>query len=363
MQQSSFIKIYKKRWTPKIIIMIIAALIILGSVGFGFYTYNNNTNNPTIVKNLEDYKKALNNDSYIQISSDKLYTLDIVLKEKKTRHGIKISENVKSRFVAIKLPPFTLAVAIPNKEYEKLLTKKMGPYILKGNLINLKDSEVTMLKYSMQSNPYLSKNFNPTPYLQYLEYKTPLESASIYFVCAALLAIYILTLYINVMRKNTVALKSLKNFSKGSIEDTYKQIDNELNSSDLYQNGPITITKNYIIVNTQQIVFALPLKELMWVYKETIKRKAYHIIPLGKTNNIVFVFSDKRTYKVNLHKGNEIIDEVIEYISENCPYTFVGYSKELKNLLKKNPNTFISNWKEKTNTIDEINSNNISSNI
>ncbi|WP_027624628.1 DUF6709 family protein [Clostridium lundense] len=345
MKQSYFMKAYKKRWRYRIIAMMFCALVTLGFIGIGIETYYDNTNNATVVKNLEDYKKALNNESYIQISSDKLYDLDIVETETRSKLGIKISEDVKARFIAIELDPFILPVALPNKEYKELMAQKKGPYILKGTLIEFEDSELAVIKDAVNRNKAVFKLTEAQPYLQYLKYESPINSALVYFVCAGLCVIFVLTLYIIAMRKNTLALKSLKNFSNGDIEFACAQIDNELSLSNVYKNGPIIITNNYIIVETQQIVFALPLRELMWVYKQTVKKKAYGIIPAGKTNSIVFVFSDKHTYQVDLFRGEKIIDEVIEYMYNNCKTSFVGYSEDLKNLLKKDYDEFMHKWR------------------
>ncbi|WP_032122407.1 DUF6709 family protein [Clostridium amazonitimonense] len=346
MKQSYFMKAYKKRWTSRIKSLILCALVVFGLIGMGIYTYYNNTNNATVVNNVEDYNKALKDDSYIQISSDMLYDLDIVITETRSKLGIKLSEKVKSRFVAINLPPFTLAVALPEDEYIKLMEQEKGPYILTGTLVELKDSELEILKTAIKDNHLLSGGFQLVPYLQYLNYEKPINSASVYFTFAGLFTIFVLALYIHGMRKNSMALKSLKNFYNGDIEVAYEEIDDELTSPDVYKNGPITITKNYIVVKTQQIVFALPLKELMWVYKETITKKVYFVIPAGKINSLVFVFSDKHVYKVDLFRGEKVIDEVIEYIFNNYANTsFVGYSEELQNLFKKDPEEFILNWK------------------
>ncbi|WP_315119542.1 DUF6709 family protein [uncultured Clostridium sp.] len=345
MKKASFMKAYKKRWTYRIMALALCAVAALLAIGIGIYTYYENTNNPTVVKNLEEYYEALNNDSYIQVSSDELYDLNIVITESTSKLGVKISEDVKSRFVAMKLDPYVLTIAVPNKQYEKFVEQEKGPFILKGTLIEFEDSELETIQEAIIDNNSLSDGLPLASYFQYLQYESPMNSASFFFMIAACFIIYILIMYMVYMRKNTVALKSLKNFSNGNLEVACQKIDGELNSDNVYKNGPITITKNYIVVETQQITFALPLKELMWVYKQTIKKKVYGIIPAGKTNGLVCVFSDKNEYKVDLFKGEKIIDEVIEYISNNCKASFVGHSEELENLLKKDSDEFIFKWR------------------
>lgn len=345
MKQSYFMKIYRKRWTYRLIAMGAMGIIIVTLLSIGAKTYYDNTNNPTVVKDTKDYKKALDNESYIKISSDKLYDLDVVMTETRSKFNIKISENIKSKFLAIKLGEFILPIEVSNKEYEQLMKQEKGPYILRGTLTEIKDNDLKILTHSIEENEILSNGEKHIPYYQYLEYKNPIDSALFYFVTAAMCLVYILVLFMGVMRKNSIALKSLKNYCHGDIEAACQQIDNEISLSNVYKNGPVTLTKNYIIVETQQIVFALPIKELMWVYKQNIKRKVYGIIPAGKTNTLVLVFSDKRRYKVDLFKGEKTIDQVIEYISENCGTCFVGYSEDLHKLVDKDSEEFILKWK------------------
>lgn len=345
MKESYFIKNYRKRWRYRIIALIACAIAILGSMAVGIYTYYNNKNNPVVVENLEDYKRALNNDSYIQISADKIYDLNVDVINTTSKLGIPLFKEVKSKFIAIDLAPYTLAVEVPKKNFEKFISKSKGHYVLKGKLIEFEDNDLESIKNAMKNNYSLSKGANLETYFQYLRYESPINSALVYFTVAVLLLIFILILYIRVMRKNSVALKSLKNFSNDDFETTCHKIDNELASPNIYKNGPISITKNYIVVQTQQIVFALPLKELMWVYRETIKKKACLVVPCGRYSRLKFVFSDKNTYTVDLYRKEEIIDEVINYISKNCKTCFVVYTDEFEKLFKKNCDEFILKWR------------------
>lgn len=355
MKNSSFIKTYKKKRTPKIISLI--AMIVLAFIVecFGIYTYYNNKNNAFEVTTIEDYKEALNNDLYLKISADKLYNLDVTLKETTSKLGIPISESINSHLVAIKLDPFVLTVALPKKEYNNLINKKEGPFILEGHLFELNDDDLVILRDVIKNNTELSNGMDLKPYLQYLQYESPIIEASFFLMIACLCFVYTIFLYMIGVRKNSIALKSLKDFSMENIENVYKQIDYEYSLPISYKNGPITITENYIIVYTQKIVLALPLKELVWIYKQTIKKKACMFIPVGKTTSLVLVFSDKNTYKVDLVKGDNVIDETIDYISKNCSTAFVGYCENFQTLLKKDPNKLIFKWKMNKESYKETN--------
>lgn len=344
MSESQFIKNYKKRWSYRIIALAFCTLAIIAIIALGIFMYINNKNNPVIVKNLEDYKKALDDDSYIQISSDKLYDLNIDVVKTTSKLGIPIYKTVESKFAAIKLDPFILAINLSKSDFEKFMHQEKGAYVLKGTLVELKDNEVETLKHAIKSNASFSGG-TQEPYLQYLKYETPINSVSVYFTVAALLFMYALFLYLLIMRKNTVALKSLKNYSNEDFEITCSKIDHELDLPDTYKKDPVAITKNYIVVQSQKIVFALPSKELMWVYKETIKKKAFFVIPVSTTNKLTFVFSDKNSYSIDFLKKEKVVDEIINHISKNSKTCFIGYTEELKKLYKKDYDEFMFRWK------------------
>lgn len=340
MKQTYFMKAYKKRWTYRLMALGFLSIVVISLICMGIIKCINNTNNPTIIKTAEDYNTAIRNDSYIHISTNEVYDLGLVMKETRSKLGLKLSESTTAHFVAINLNSRILPVSLPNKEYEKLMKTGKGPNLFKGTLNKFEESDLKILKDSLIKDGIPSEHIDSLLYTTYLQYTTPIESATLYFVLSALLATLTMFLFISAARKNTLALKSLKKYSNGDLEIACKQIDNEIKSPNIYKNNPIIITENYIIVESQQIVFAMPIGELMWVYKKSTKNK------IGKKSaSIVFVFSDKGTYNVDLFKNSKNSDSIVEYISEHTNTAIVGYSEELANLLKKNPNEFIHQWK------------------
>lgn len=351
MKKSYFMKIYRRRQTYRIMAFSLILLAITALLYFGISTYNDKKNNPIIVKTFEDYNLALENESYIQVSSDNVYDLNLVIVEKKSRFGIILSENVKSRVVAINLDLFTLPIALSDSEYNDLVEQKNGPYIFKGTLASLKDSEVNLIKDSIKSNNQLSKGLQAQPYLQYLQCKDPFTYASIFFLLAALLIILCFSLYIGFIRKNHIALKSLRKFSNGDLESACKQIDEELTLPNVYRTGPITVTKSYIIIDTQPIVFALPLSELMWIYSPSVKSK-YSDTMVPTSNVLILVFSDKTQYIVNLFKQGKAVNPLLKYLRDTHPNAFIGYSQSLQTLSKKHWDDFMIKWKNNSNNED-----------
>ncbi|WBW94675.1 DUF6709 family protein [Oceanirhabdus sp. W0125-5] len=339
MEQSYFMKIYKKRWFYRFITLGCLMLVIIGLLGMGGYTYNNNINNPVMVETNEDYYDAVEKDSYVQISSKEIYDLGIVKTRSRRKLGIKISET-KMYYMALELEGRLLTISLPEKIYEEINKQQTGPYLIKGEFKEYSSKDFEYIRNSLIEDGLTVKEVDTLLYSNYLDYMTPLDSVSSYLIFSGLIMVVILVVFIPIIRKNSTALKSLKKYSNGNLEKILQQIDNEIELSGVYKNKPFTITRSFLIVESNQIVFALPLSELMWVYKSTVKNKTGK-----KFHSLVFVFSDKGKYKVDLNGKIQIIDETIKFISENCSAPIIGYSEELDKLFKKNPDEFIKQWK------------------
>lgn len=346
MKQSHFMKIYTKRRLPKLIGLILCVIIFIAVaclIGFKCYNYDKN---PAIIKTHEDYMKAIKNNSFVNIYSKELYDLDIEVIETESRGDIKISEETKSIFVAMKLDGKLLPVCLPISRYEEIVDGETGPYFIWGSLTKIEDEDLPLFRNSLIECGFSPEGVDLLLNTYYLEYETPLQSASKDLSWMLLIMMILSLAFIPFLHRTSSALKSLKKYSKDDLERTYEQIDKEITSHDVYKDGPITITEHYIMVDSRQVFFVLPLKELMWVYRRTVHKKIYGIIPSGKKENIIFVFSNKKPYIVDLHKKHHRIDSTLQYISAHCDTTIVGFSKELKRLFRRKPNEFVRRWKE-----------------
>ena len=358
MKQYSFKRTYRKRWAYRCIALSFLLLIAIFSAFIGLGKYYSHLNNPTLVQTDAEYNKALQNDSYIKIYASKIYDLGIVETETRTKYGIQTSKTDTARFVAIAIDKKLLVVSLPTAKYKEFMAQKSGAYTLEGKLNGFKDDDLAYIKNSLVSNRVSPAQVNLLLYINYLNYETPFSSALIYFIVAGIIFVVTLILFIPVVHRNTSAIRRLKKYSNGDLEMAYQQIDDDANMPDIYKNGPVKITRRYIIVETQSITFAMPLSELVWAYKGTIQHRI-NGIPTGKTNNLILAFSDKAMYKVEIFKGDKKIDEILQYIFAHSDKTFVGYSKELAAMFKKNFTQFISEWQShKNNNKQETNQQN-----
>jgi len=347
-------KIYKRRWIYRLIPTTILILIVFGLLWASKIIYDKNTNNPYIIKTFEDYKEAIEEDKYSQIVSKELYDLGLDMKRTTSKLGIKINESTEARIVATEVDGKILAIALPINVYEQMGEQEVENYILKGTLTDFEDKDYEVLKDNLIVDGVPPEQVESLMYMRYLEYKTPFESVSMILVMAGITVIFILVTITPVLVRNRKALKSLKRYSDGNLERACERIDSEIIMENVFKSRPIIITQSYIIANCQQIVLAMPLTELVWVYKSVQNNKADGI-KINQASSLVLVFSDKNTYSISLFgKHIKNIDNIIEHISKCCPTAFIGFSQEYKTLLKKYPDKFLEQW---TNSKENININ------
>jgi hypothetical protein len=346
MENSYFIKINKKRWRIRSIGVIFFVLIIALLIATAVFQYKDYSNKAIVIKTVEDYNIAAATGKYVKINSNDVYDMNTVIKVTRSRYGIKTSESVSEHIIAVDVSNKLLCISISNDEYDKLAKKESGVYSFHGKLENFKDNEYSFMKSQLIKEGVSASKAEGAIYGAYLKDATPLEEVTAPLIGVAILVFALCVIYIPVVVKNKKAMKSMKVYANGNLDQLFKEVDEEVKEPNVYKNGPVTITRNYIIVDSQQIVFAMPIKELMWTYKKTIQNKVYGFIPAGKNNFINFVFSDGEAYSVSVTRKAKRIDETLNFIAQLNLGTFVGYTNDMNKMFKKNKSEFIYQWKK-----------------
>lgn len=333
MEQSYFKKICRKKKKLRIISISLIVFITAILIGAGCATWYTNDKNPFVVKTQDGYDAAMTGGKYVKITAPKLYDTGLVMNETTTWMGIKTGKSTKAKFVIMNLDGRYLAVSLPLSQYEKLGKQLMGGYVLKGKLTEFSEKDLEVFKNAMIKMGMPEDKADDYIYTAYLDYQSPSESGGVYFVFAGLIALISVVLLVPLMRKNSVAVRSLKNYSNGDIDSVYQKIDEETSQPDVYKNGPVTLTKNYIIGEAGQYVVALPSKELMWAYKKTVRNKTYGITT-GKYHSLMLVFSDKTSYDIRFNKNEQKVDETILYIRDNLKIVYADIPMNFQSYLK-----------------------------
>lgn len=95
--------------------------------------------------------------------------------------------------------------------------------------------------------------------------------------------------------------------------------------------GQVTLTRHFLVRQTWHGLDIKPLTDLLWAYKQVVKRKIYYVIPAGQTFGAAFNF-DK--LKVAVSGKEADVDEALAWSMQHAPWTAYGHSDELAAVYK-----------------------------
>ncbi|GMQ59072.1 hypothetical protein AN1V17_34690 [Vallitalea sediminicola] len=340
METPQFMKKYKKK--KYITFLILAILLISGGmiVNKSLTSYEDNTNNPTVINSIEDFDRAMDNNDYIEMEISNYIDLGSVTTE---RNGSTVSETY---YIGINLNEKMLVVSMKDDDYHKLVNEiSSSPYLLRGTFSiitnNLRDTLEELLEDAISP-----EELNELMYEDFLSCETPFDALTSKILMLFFLFIFI-CVFLYIFCKNTKSMRKLKKQHGSDFEMFFEKVDTEMKSPTALKKGSVTVTQNYIIANSPCTFFVMPINELMWVYRGVTRY--YRII---EKSNITFISSNKAKYQItSMNKRN--INDLIEYFSQDGQKCIVGYSEELNKMFRKKPDTLVEQWKS-----DNNNSNN-----
>jgi len=339
METPEFMKKYKKK---KCIGLLILAILLIGGgiiVYKGLTSYENNTNNPTVINSIEDFENAMANNDYIEMDISDYIDLGSVTTE---RNGSKISETY---YIGININEKMLVVSIRNDEYHRLVNATGSTYLLRGTFSkitnNLRDTLEELLEDAISP-----EELNELMYEDFLSWETPFGALTSKIIMLFFLFIFI-CVCIYILCKNSKSMRKLKKQYGSDFQMFCEKVDTEMKASTALRKGAVTVTQNYVVANSPCTFFVMPINELMWVYRGVTRY--YRLI---EKSNITFISSKKAKYQItSMNKRN--INDLIEYFSQDGQKCIVGYSEELNKMFRKKPDTLVQQWKN-----DNNNSNN-----
>ncbi|QLY79087.1 DUF6709 family protein [Clostridium intestinale] len=344
MNNSYFMRIYRKGWIRRIIGIVIFLIVILSIIGIGTYEYKKRTNNPFLLNTLKNYDNALKNDYYVKITGSNIYDLNIILKSPDSDNS---DNSTLYYLVGIPLEDKLLISSLPENIYKTMLAQADSDYVLTGKLKLFSSNHLDTLKNYLSESGISPEEFDTLILKGYIDYEDPSNSLSFSIFIAFVIFIIALIIYIPIFIKNKKALQSLLRYFDENLENACTTIDMDINCSPSIIHQSIKLTKNFILVDSHDLVLALPLKEVMWVYKSEVKRKLFYLITINKKYNLELVFSDNSRFKICISRtgsdGSIKVDRILEDIHKSTP-VIIGYSKELRKLLRKNPKEFKNLW-------------------
>ena len=103
--------------------------------------------------------------------------------------------------------------------------------------------------------------------------------------------------------------------------------------------GVWTLTQNYAVRN-QRLAFDLfRLDNLVWIYKKTVKRRIYGVIPMGTSYAAELNFSDGVAEVAGSQKN---VDELLALAGERAPWAVKGYTDDLAKFWKSSRAGFVA---------------------
>ncbi|GKX30745.1 hypothetical protein SH1V18_32250 [Vallitalea longa] len=338
METPQFIKIYKKR--KRIGILILAILLISEVILFDrcITSYDNNTNDPTIINNFEELNNAMVNNDYVHLEISEYYDLGSVATE---RNGSKISETY---YIGYGINKKMLVISLKEDEYYEFVRDTNDSYILKGTFGKI-NSNLRGTLEELCEDVATPEELHEIMYDYFLSCETPLDALTSKLIIM-FFAFLMICVCIYILCKNSRSLRKLKKEHGSDFDMFCEKVDSEMKATTVLRKGAITVTQNYIIANSPCTFFVLPKDELMWVYKGVTRY--YRII---KRTNITFVFANKTKYQIT-SINNKNIDDLIEHFSQDSYKCIVGYSDELDKMYRKQTDAFIQQWNNKYNIND-----------
>ncbi|MCT4686016.1 DUF6709 family protein [Vallitalea sp.] len=330
-----FIKKYRKK--KYISFLILAILLISGAIIVNkcLISYDENTNNPTVINSIEDFNNAMANNDYIEMEISDYIDLGSVTTE---RNGSTISETF---YIGINLNDKMLVVSIKDDEYHNLVSKINSKYLLRGTLCNITNNLRDTLEELLE-DAISAEELNELMYDNFLSCETPIDALTSKILL--LIFLFIMScVFLYVLRKNSRSMRKLKKQHGSDFRMFCERVDAEMKAPTALKKGAITVTQNYIVANSPCTFFVMPINELMWIYRGVTRY--YRII---EKSNITFVFSNKAKYQItSINKRN--INDLIEYFSQEDQKCIVGFSEELNKMYRKQPDTLIQKWKSNDN--------------
>jgi hypothetical protein len=112
----------------------------------------------------------------------------------------------------------------------------------------------------------------------------------------------------------------------GDLAVTSAEVERELETAVKTKGGGWTLTQNYAVKNIRFSFDIYRLDNLVWVYKKTVKRRMYGVIPMGTTYAAELMFSDGQAEITGKQKK---VDELLALAGERAPWAVKGYTDEL----------------------------------
>jgi len=109
------------------------------------------------------------------------------------------------------------------------------------------------------------------------------------------------------------------------------------------RSGEVAVTEHYLVKSTFYTFDVLRLADLQWAYKRVTK-KSVNFVPTGKDFHAILICAGGT---VEVKGTDSEVDETLRFVAERVPWAVFGHSKEIEDLMKKDPAGFAAGVAER----------------
>jgi len=122
----------------------------------------------------------------------------------------------------------------------------------------------------------------------------------------------------------------------GDVNIVSAEIERELQHNTRFKHGATTITDDFLVIQGLLVFELYRLDDAVWLYKKRTRHYT-NLIPTGSTFEAVLVFYGGR---VGVSGKQSRVDEMLAFAANRSPWAIAGYTDEINELFKKDPNGF-----------------------
>lgn len=342
MEDSFFISNYKKNMIKRNIIFSIALIFSLSILFSGLSLFNKNYTSPLIIDNSLSYSSSKIKDKYIKINLNDIRSLNASEYVRSSNLGVKVAEFDGGNYVALSFNNKIIIADLRDSDFKEFVEQSPSNYTLRGVVKCLNEDKLSLIKNNLKDLGFSDAELNSLVFKNYVQVMSPLQSASQPIVISLIIFVLSFAMFIHISIQNSKMLNSLNGFSNVYPDLIYEEIDSELLCDSIYINYPITVTEHYLIIISDLLVAAIPLSELVWVYKKP--DRVYKNKCILKSRKIFFMLSNKVSCSINLCNSDNSFEDLLSHISTHCPKTILGYSHDVEDSIKKDSKEFFDKW-------------------
>jgi hypothetical protein len=96
------------------------------------------------------------------------------------------------------------------------------------------------------------------------------------------------------------------------------------------KSGGVVLTANWLLQQRYFALDAVPMSEVVWIYKH-VTTHYYYFIPVGKS--FAIIVHRKRGKDIRIEAKKKTVDDVLKSLIERAPWAIAGFNADVRNAL------------------------------